>query len=33
MPMPWPYRHASKEFRAFPDDAKERMNLGSDNMA
>ncbi|WP_116131502.1 DUF2267 domain-containing protein [Tropicimonas sp. IMCC34043] len=32
MPMPWTYRHASKEFRAFLDDAKERMNLTSDNM-
>ena len=33
MPMPWTYRHASKEFRAFLDDAKERMGLASDNMA
>jgi uncharacterized protein (DUF2267 family) len=33
MPMPWTYRHASKEFRAFLDDAKDRMNLESDNMA
>lgn len=33
MPMPWSYRHASKEFRAFLDDAKDRMNLESDNMA
>ena len=31
MPMPWTYRHASKEFRAFLDDAKKRMNLVSDN--
>ena len=31
MPMPWTYRHASKEFRAFLDDAKERMGLVSDN--
>lgn len=33
MPMPWTYRHASKEWRAFLDDAKEWMNLESDNMA
>lgn len=33
MPMPWTYRHASKEFRAFLDDAKDRMGLESDNMA
>ena len=33
MPMPWAYRHASKEWRAFLDDAKERMSLDSDNMA
>ena len=32
MPMPWTYRHASKEWRAFLDDAKERMKLESDNM-
>ncbi|MEM8974520.1 MAG: DUF2267 domain-containing protein [Pseudomonadota bacterium] len=32
MPMPWTYRHASKEWRAFLDDAKERMSLDSDNM-
>lgn len=32
MPMPWTYRHASKEWRAFLDDAKERMCLESDNM-
>ncbi len=31
--MPWTYRHASKEWRAFLDDAKERMSLESDNMA
>ncbi|WP_415403198.1 DUF2267 domain-containing protein [Tateyamaria sp. SN3-11] len=31
--MPWTYRHASKEWRAFLDDAKERMSLQSDNMA
>jgi uncharacterized protein (DUF2267 family) len=33
MPMPWTYRHASKEWRAFLEDAKERMSLESDNMA
>ncbi|RSK40798.1 DUF2267 domain-containing protein [Rhodovulum iodosum] len=33
MPMPWTYRHASKEWRAFLDDVKERMCLQSDNMA
>ena len=33
MPMPPTYRHASKEFRAFLADAKDRMNLESDNMA
>jgi uncharacterized protein (DUF2267 family) len=31
--MPWTYRHASKEWRALLDDVKERMSLGSDNMA
>ncbi|PLL10085.1 DUF2267 domain-containing protein [Tabrizicola sp. TH137] len=33
MPMPWTYRHASREFRAFLDDVKELMSLESDNMA
>jgi uncharacterized protein (DUF2267 family) len=33
MPMPWTYRHASKEYRAFLDDARNRMGLASDNMA
>lgn len=33
MPMPWTYRHASKEFQAFLDDVKERMALTSDNSA
>jgi len=33
MPMPWTYRHASREWRAFLDDVKERMSLASDNMA
>ena len=32
MPMPWTYRHASKEWRAFLDDVRERMSLESDNM-
>lgn len=32
MPMPWTYRHASKEWRAFLDDAKGRMSLESENM-
>ena len=33
MPMPWTYRHATKEWRAFLDDVKERMSLVSDNSA
>ena len=33
MPMPWTYRHASKEWQAFLDDVKDRMSLESDNMA
>lgn len=33
MPMPWTYRHASKEWQAFLDDVKQRMSLESDNMA
>ncbi|MDG4649931.1 DUF2267 domain-containing protein [Roseibacterium sp. SDUM158017] len=33
MPMPWTYRHASREWRAFLDDVKEAANLTSDNMA
>lgn len=33
MPMSWTYRHASKAFRAFLHDAKERMGFVSDNMA
>lgn len=33
MPMPWTYRHASKEWRAFLDDVKDRMCLTSDNSA
>lgn len=30
--MPWTYRHADKEFRAFLADARARMDLSSDNM-
>lgn len=33
MPLPWTYRHASKEWRAFLEDVKEQMSLSSDNMA
>ncbi|MCU4653685.1 DUF2267 domain-containing protein [Roseibacterium sp. SDUM158016] len=33
MPMPWTYRHASREWRAFLDDVKEATGLTSDNMA
>lgn len=33
MPMPWTYRHASKEWRAILDDLKDRMGLVSDNSA
>nr|WP_127901763.1 DUF2267 domain-containing protein [Solirhodobacter olei] len=33
MPMPWTYRHASKEWRAILDDLKSRMGLVSDNSA
>ena len=33
MPMPLTYKRASAEFRAFLDDAKQHMNLDSDNMA
>jgi len=33
MPMPWTYRHASKEWRAILDDLKDRMSLVSDNSA
>lgn len=33
MPQPWTYRHASKEYRAFLHDVKERMDLASDNMS
>lgn len=31
MPMPWTYRQASREWQAFLGDAKEAMNLTSDN--
>lgn len=33
MPMPWTYRHASKEWRAILDDLRDRMDLISDNSA
>lgn len=33
MPMPWAYRHASKDWQAFLADAKEGLGLDSDNMA
>ena len=33
VPMPRTYRHASREWRAFLEDVKERMSLESDNMA
>ncbi len=33
MPMPHTYRHASREWRAFLDDARDRMGLLSDNSA
>lgn len=33
MPMPWTYRHATKEWRAFLADFRERTGLISDNMA
>jgi len=32
MPMPWTYRHASREFRALLDNAKDRMDVVSDDM-
>lgn len=31
MPLPWAYRHASKDWRAFLDDAREAFGLVSDN--
>jgi len=33
MPMPWAYRHASKDWQAFLADAKDRLELASDNAA
>jgi uncharacterized protein (DUF2267 family) len=33
MPMPWTYRQASREWQAFLGDAKEAMDLASDNAA
>lgn len=32
MPMPWAYRHATKDWRAFLADAREALGLESDNM-
>jgi uncharacterized protein (DUF2267 family) len=32
MPMPWAYRHATKDWQAFLADAKEGLGLTSDNM-
>ncbi|TCL08580.1 uncharacterized protein (DUF2267 family) [Shimia isoporae] len=31
MPMPWTYRHSEREFKAFLQDARQRMELQSDN--
>ncbi|MDQ2091079.1 DUF2267 domain-containing protein [Marimonas arenosa] len=31
--MPWAYRHATRDWRAFLEDAKEELGLTSDNMA
>lgn len=33
MPMPWAYRHATKDWQAFLADAREQLGLSSDNMA
>lgn len=33
MPMPWTYRHASEEWRAFLYDVRDRMMLESPNSA
>ncbi|MDR7125306.1 DUF2267 domain-containing protein [Pseudotabrizicola sp. 4114] len=33
MPMPWTYRHASREWQGFLADVREEMGLISDNMA
>ncbi len=33
MPMPWIYRHATKDWKAFLADAKEGLGLDSDNMS
>ncbi|WP_323784586.1 DUF2267 domain-containing protein [Thalassovita sp.] len=33
MPMPWTYRHASREWRGFLDDARDEMGLETDNLA
>ncbi|MCA2014122.1 DUF2267 domain-containing protein [Cereibacter sphaeroides] len=33
MPMPWTYRHASREWRAFLDDVRDYAGLETDNVA
>ena len=33
MPMPWTYQQATREWQAFLADARDAMNLGSDNAA
>lgn len=33
MPMPWAYRHASRDWRGFLDDVREVTGLATDNMA
>ena len=33
MPMPWAIRHATKDWQAFLTDAKDRLDLTSDNSA
>ena len=33
MPMPWTYRHATREWQAFVADVREEMGLVTDNMA
>ena len=33
MPMPWAYRHATKDWQAFLADARDGLGLASDNMA
>ncbi|WP_137701398.1 DUF2267 domain-containing protein [Marimonas lutisalis] len=33
MPMPWSYRHATRDWQGFLEDAKSELALSSDNMA